>query len=75
MLGYLWHTKAGASFYNIGHSFVLPVLLMVIAFIASIPTLLMTALIWLAHIFLDRALGYGLKYADAFSKTHLQRIM
>jgi hypothetical protein len=29
------------------------------------------ALIWLAHIGLDRALGYGLKYPTAFRHTHL----
>ncbi|WP_341302604.1 DUF4260 domain-containing protein [Lysinibacillus sp. FSL H8-0500] len=75
MLGYLWNTKIGALFYNIGHSFVLPALLMVIAFITSTPILLMTALIWLAHIFLDRTLGYGLKYDEAFKKTHLQQIV
>nr|WP_276563238.1 DUF4260 family protein [Lysinibacillus xylanilyticus] len=28
----------------------------------------------MAHIFLDRALGYGLKYEEAFNKTHLQQI-
>src|SRR3954470_22529461 len=29
------------------------------------------ALIWFAHIGLDRALGYGLKYDDSFQHTHL----
>ncbi|HJU52615.1 MAG TPA: DUF4260 family protein, partial [Acidimicrobiia bacterium] len=29
---------------------------------------------WLAHIGLDRFLGYGLKYADAFGHTHLGEI-
>jgi hypothetical protein len=32
------------------------------------------ALIWLAHVGVDRALGYGLKYASAFGDTHLGRI-
>ncbi|MDB5619562.1 MAG: hypothetical protein JWQ24_3800 [Tardiphaga sp.] len=32
------------------------------------------ALIWLAHIGLDRALGYGLKYVAGFRFTHLGRI-
>jgi hypothetical protein len=32
------------------------------------------ALIWLAHVGFDRALGYGLKYATAFGDTHLGRI-
>jgi hypothetical protein len=32
------------------------------------------ALIWLTHIGLDRALGYGLKYPTHFKDTHLQRV-
>jgi hypothetical protein len=32
------------------------------------------ALIWLAHIGIDRALGYGLKYTTGFGFTHLGRI-
>ncbi|WP_338653803.1 DUF4260 domain-containing protein [Lysinibacillus sp. Y5S-8] len=74
MIGYLLNPKIGAVFYNIGHSFVLPALLLVIGFMMSSSILLMIALIWLAHIFLDRALGYGLKYEEAFQKTHLQQI-
>ena len=52
----------------------LPAVLMVFGLLTSTPILLMATLIWLAHIFLDRALGYGLKYDDAFKKTHLQQI-
>ena len=29
------------------------------------------AAIWVAHVGFDRALGYGLKYADGFGFTHL----
>jgi hypothetical protein len=32
------------------------------------------ALIWLAHLGLDRMLGYGLKYPTEFNDTHLQRL-
>jgi len=74
MVGYLINTKIGALFYNMGHSFVLPAMLMVIGLLTTTSIPLMAALIWLAHIFLDRALGYGLKYDDAFKKTHLQQI-
>ena len=31
-------------------------------------------MIWLAHIGIDRALGYGLKYSTGFGFTHLGRI-
>ena len=37
-------------------------------------TILSIAMIWLAHIGFDRALGHGLKYADGFGFTHLGRI-
>ena len=32
------------------------------------------ALTWLAHIGVDRLLGYGLKYPTAFKDTHFQRV-
>jgi hypothetical protein len=35
------------------------------------PALQFTGLILLGHSSLDRALGYGLKYPDAFQNTHL----
>ena len=38
------------------------------------PLTLSIAMIWLAHIGFDRALGYGLKYATGFGFTHLGRI-
>jgi hypothetical protein len=30
-------------------------------------------LIWIAHIGVDRMLGFGLKYAEGFRVTHLQK--
>ncbi|MCL1699356.1 DUF4260 domain-containing protein [Lysinibacillus sp. Bpr_S20] len=74
MLGYIIYTKVGAIFYNIGHSLVLPAILLMIGFVTVSSPLLMASIIWLAHIFLDRTLGYGLKYDVAFTKTHLQQI-
>jgi hypothetical protein len=38
------------------------------------PLWLSIALIWMAHIGIDRALGYGLKYSAGFGFTHLGRI-
>ena len=31
-------------------------------------------LIWLTHIGVDRAIGYGLKYPTGFKDTHLKRV-
>jgi hypothetical protein len=47
---------------------------MTTGFASAEPLVLSLALIWLAHIGIDRALGYGLKYTAGFGFTHLGRI-
>jgi hypothetical protein len=46
----------------------------VVGVLADSDVAVQLALIWLAHIGADRALGYGLKYPTAFKDTHLQRV-
>ena len=70
---YLAGPRAGAIIYNAAHSYLAPMALMTTGFAAS-PLVLSIAMIWLAHIGIDRALGYGLKYAAGFGFTHLGRI-
>ena len=48
--------------------------LMAPGFALAAPLTLSIAMIWLAHIGIDRALGYGLKYSAGFGFTHLGRI-
>ena len=73
MVGYLVNKSVGATVYNIGHFVGLPLALAGIG-IASGQTLVVAiALIWMAHIALDRAVGYGFKYATDFKDTHMQR--
>ena len=74
MLGYLAGPRVGAALYNLGHTQALPILLALSGVATHHRGLLAIALIWLAHIFFDRLLGYGLKYPTAFKETHLQRI-
>jgi hypothetical protein len=73
-IAYLADAKAGAIAYNAAHSYMLPVALMTIGFALPEPLTLSIAMIWLAHIGIDRALGYGLKYRAGFGFTHLGRI-
>ena len=73
-LGYLAGPRLGAIVYNAAHSYMAPVSLMVAGFALSSPLTLSIAMIWMAHIGLDRALGYGLKYSAGFGFTHLGRI-
>jgi hypothetical protein len=73
-LAYLSDAKFGALVYNAAHSYMAPVALMTLGFGFASPLVLSIALIWLAHIGIDRALGYGLKYSTGFNFTHLGRI-
>ncbi len=74
LLGYLAGPRVGAALYNAAHSYVGPVLLLALGVFATLPWAVAGGLIWLTHIGLDRALGYGLKYAAGFAFTHLGRI-
>lgn len=74
MLGYLAGPRLGALAYNAAHTSLVPIGLGLAGFALAAPALMMAAVIWLAHIGLDRALGYGLKYPEAFRDTHLGRL-
>lgn len=74
LLGYLAGPRTGAALYNAAHSYVGPVLLLALGVLAAMPWAVAGSLIWLAHIGMDHALGYGLKYATGFAATHLGRI-
>jgi hypothetical protein len=52
----------------------IPLALAVSGLVADRAGLLNVALIWVAHIGADRAMGYGLKYSTHFRDTHLQRL-
>ena len=70
--GYLAGPRIGAMCYNLLHSYASALLLAAVLFATgSSPAI---ALIWIAHIDMDRALGYGLKYASSFNDTHLGKI-
>jgi hypothetical protein len=73
-LGYLAGPRVGAAAYNAVHTTIGPVLFGLAALVGAWPLGVAMALIWAAHIQLDRALGYGLKYASGFGDTHLGRI-
>jgi hypothetical protein len=73
MIGYAFNKKIGAIVYNVGHSFISPLLLALCYLYFSKDYLLIISIIWITHIFMDRLLGFGLKYQDSFNKTHIQR--
>ena len=74
MLGYLGGTRVGAMSYDAAHTTLIPIALGLVGVLADSGTAIQIALIWLAHIGIDRFLGYGLKYPTGFKDTHLQRV-
>jgi len=74
MIGYLRGPQIGSIVYNAGHLLAAAVAVVALGLAAESLALVQIGLIWVAHITLDRTLGYGLKYPTFFKDTHLQRV-
>jgi hypothetical protein len=73
MLGYLRGPVIGAALYNLFHNYLPPAALAAFGVLSGNQLVVLLALIWLAHIGMDRLLGYGLKYSGGFKETHVGR--
>ena len=74
LLGYLGGTRLGAIAYNALHVTLGPLVCAALGFLLPSFDLIQVALVWGAHVGIDRALGLGLKYNAGFGFTHLGRI-
>ena len=74
MLGYLLGPRVGAAIYNLAHAALWPAILILAGWLGGQPLALACGLIWLCHLGMDRALGFGFKYPTKFQDTHLQRV-
>jgi len=74
MIGYLGGPRLGAITYNAAHNLALPLALLGLGWWGGMGWPVLAAAVFLAHIGLDRALGYGLKLPTDFRDTHLGRI-
>jgi hypothetical protein len=74
MIGYLAGPTVGTVAYDASHTYSFPIALAAIGVIAGAGLPVQLGLIWLTHIGVDRAIGYGLKYPSGFKDTHLQRV-
>ena len=74
MLGYLAGPQVGAAIYNAFHTYAMPAVVGALGMIFANPLMVAVALIWFAHIGMDRTVGYGLKYPSSFKDTHLERV-
>ena len=71
MIGYIINPKIGAFTYNLLHHRLVASVVAFYALTYGNEYWILSAIILFAHISLDRALGYGLKYNDSFNHTHL----
>ena len=72
MLGYLVNNKVGAFCYNLGHTSILSLVLLLLGhYYPSVVAYNVVGFIWLVHIGMDRAFGFGLKLHKGFRHTHL----
>jgi hypothetical protein len=74
MLGYLAGPRVGAFTYNLAHTWAPGFIALGLGLWLVSPTIQLVAAVLIAHVGMDRALGYGLKMPTAFQDTHLGRI-
>lgn len=74
MVGYLGGPRLGAITYNVGHNLVTALVVLALGWFAAVAPLALAGAVLVAHVGMDRSLGYGLKLPTDFRDTHLGRI-
>jgi hypothetical protein len=74
MVGYLVNPKIGAWIYNFFHHKLLGIIVFILGYYLDNQVVTLIGIILFAHSAMDRVFGYGLKYEDAFTNTHLGKI-
>jgi Domain of unknown function (DUF4260) len=74
MIGYVRGPALGAITYNLVHNLAIALLLLAIGWLAAMAPLALVGALLVAHVGMDRSLGYGLKLPTDFRDTHLGRI-
>ena len=74
MVGYLRDPRLGALTYNLVHNWAIGLAVLGLGYLAQSTPLAIAGAILVAHVGMDRALGYGLKLPTSFQETHLGRI-
>ena len=72
MAGYFINTQIGAVVYNFVHHRAVAVVLYGTGCVTGMIPVELAGIILFAHSSLDRVFGYGLKYPDRFTHTHLE---
>jgi hypothetical protein len=72
--GYLAGPRIGALAYNVVHNWAFGLALLGVGLAASVAPIAVLGATAIAHVGMDRAVGYGLKLPTSFQDTHLGRI-
>ncbi len=70
-VAFLAGQRIGAIAYDAAHTSIGPLALGLAGFLTGADLAVSLALIWGAHVGIDRALGYGLRYPASAARTHL----
>jgi hypothetical protein len=74
VVGYIGGPRLGAITYNLVHNWIVAAALLALGWWLPVAGLALAGAILLAHVGMDRTLGYGLKLPTDFRDTHLGRI-
>ncbi len=74
MVGYLGGPRLGALTYNAAHNLATALIVLGAGWFVALAPVALAGAILIAHVGMDRSLGYGLKLPTDFRDTHLGRI-
>ena len=74
MIGYVRDTRLGALTYDLGHNLATAGAALGLGLGLGAAWLAIAGAVLVAHVGMDRAMGYGLKYPTTFKDTHLQHV-
>ena len=73
-IGYLRDPRLGAFTYNLVHNWAFGLGLLGLGLAAGSTPIAILGIVAIAHVGMDRAVGYGLKLPTSFQDTHLGRM-
>ena len=73
-LGYLAGPRIGALTYNVVHNWAFGLAVLGAGLASGVAAIAVLGAVAIAHVGMDRAVGYGLKLPTSFQDTHLGRI-
>jgi hypothetical protein len=73
-VGYLRSPRLGAFTYNVVHNWALGLAVLGVGLATAIVSIEIAGAVLVAHVGMDRAVGYGLKLSTSFHDTHLGRM-